>query len=158
MPFLGLSKALSPIKVCSPVAYCSLTAQSRTATTNKSPIETPTSHTTTTPAQNIAETLQSTFTKVSDASVVAARTATAGVNAAYGKISGMDAGMNKSSATMPANETRTLPSQELEGQQPMSGPMDGVGALPGGAGEVGVAILPNDKSERHCAKILAVHV
>jgi hypothetical protein len=55
--------------------------------------------------------------------------------------------MNKSTIATPAHETRTLPSQELEGQQPMSGSMDHVATLLGSADDSGVAILPDEKNE-----------
>lgn len=46
---------------------------------------------------------------------------------------------------MPYHQSQTLPSQDKQGQLPFSGKMDGVGALPGGVDEEGVAVLPEER-------------
>ncbi|KAF8310701.1 hypothetical protein DL93DRAFT_2084304 [Clavulina sp. PMI_390] len=60
-------------------------------------------------------------------------------------IPGMRAGLNDGH-TQPHHQTQTLPSEDVQGQLPLSGRMDGVGALPGGVNEEGVALLPEEKA------------
>ena len=47
----------------------------------------------------------------------------------------------------PVKETATVPSKDKAGQQPGQGPTGGVGVLPGGHDEEGVALLPEEKGE-----------
>lgn len=147
MLFQNRSRAHSPTKVR--ISFPSIsthTHQNRIAATSTSPIQTTTNQSTSTPTQRVTETAQSTLSKIAEVGTLAAGTAAAGAATAYEKITGTgDGGMNKSADVMPAHQTATLPSQELFGQSPKSGPMDGVGALPGHRDEAGVAILPDDK-------------
>jgi uncharacterized protein YjbJ (UPF0337 family) len=66
-------------------------------------------------------------------------------NAMGSSSTGPTSTIDKSKQTTGLNEMASLPSQELHGQQPYSGPIDGAGALPGDMHQIGVAILPDDK-------------
>ena len=55
-----------------------------------------------------------------------------------------------------SNNIHTLPSTETEGTLPASGPMGGVGALPGPNTEEGVALLPEERGQY--TSFPAIHV